>query len=87
MQTITTITVSIRYFSVLAQLTNKRTETLTLTNGQDLNTVLDMLCGKYPDIQNYLTYIRVAVNQEYVSLDYKPQVNDEIALITPVSGG
>lgn len=79
--------VSVKYFSILAEIANKRDESVRLENGQSLKELLDFLIQKYPEMEKYSPYLRVAVNQNYVTLDYKPSKNDEIVFITPVSGG
>jgi molybdopterin converting factor small subunit len=55
----------------------------TLT-GKDL---LDKLEALYPPIETHRHSIQLAVNQNYVGDDVLLQNGDEIALITPVSGG
>lgn len=77
----------IKYFSVLSQITNKRCEPLELKEGQTVEELINILAQKYPEMARYIPYIRVAVNQNYVSMDYMPSENDEVAFITPVSGG
>lgn len=81
------IHVNLRYFSILSQISQKKNENLSLKPGQNLNDLLHVLEQQYPEIKKYLPYIRIAVNQTYSTLDYQPVENDEIALITPVSGG
>jgi len=49
--------------------------------------LLDQLAAQHPAIANYRPVIRLAVNQEYVPESVELHENDEIALITPVSGG
>jgi molybdopterin converting factor small subunit len=87
MKTATTFTVSIKYFSILAQIVSKRSEMYELESGATLKHLLDSLLATYPEIQPYVPFIRFAVNQEYRELDFVLSENDEIALITPVSGG
>lgn len=79
--------VSVKYFSVLAQITEKNTETITMDKGDNLQCLLKQLKTKYPGFEKYIPFILLAVNHVYVSRDYQPKENDEIALITPVSGG
>jgi len=79
--------VSIKYFSVLAQITKKNTETITIAQGDNLQCLLEQLKTKYPDFEKYIPFTLLAVNHVYVSRDYQPEESDEIALITPVSGG
>ena len=87
MQAHNRIIISIKYFSILAQLADRRQEELLLDQGQDLSHVLEQLATKYPAMRPYFPYVQLAVNQNYVSREYCPATNDEIALITPVSGG
>ena len=75
------------YFSVLSQITRKREEEISIKAGSDLQDLLQLLEQRYPEVKTYTPYIRIAVNQSYTTLDYTPAENDEIALITPVSGG
>ncbi len=49
--------------------------------------LLDQLAIQYPTIAAYRKVIRLAVNQEYAAESIELQESDEIALITPVSGG
>jgi len=82
-----TSTLTVRYFSILAQITGKRSEPIEYQDGRSVSQLLKTLVLQYPDIKTYEPYIRVAVNQTYVTMDFIPSENDEIALITPVSGG
>lgn len=52
--------------------------------GRDL---LDDLEKKYPAVTPYRSIIRLAVNQRYSSEQSILRDGDEVALITPVSGG
>ncbi len=80
-------TVSIKYFSVLSDITGKRQETLTINKGDSLQQILASISERFPQIQKYRPHIRAAVNQNYHEFDFKPKNNDEIVFITPVSGG
>lgn len=55
----------------------------TLTGNQ----LLDKLEALYPIIEEHRASIQLAVNQEYVHQDVLLKNGDEVALITPVSGG
>jgi len=80
-------TVSIKYFSVLSDITGKRQETLSIHEGDTLKQILAGISDRFPGIEKYRPHIRVAVNQNYEQFDYKPKDQDEIVFITPVSGG
>lgn len=77
----------IKYFSVISEITNKKKESFQLKSGETVEELLQLLTQQYPEMSQYIPYIRVAVNQNYVSMDYRPSDNDEVVFITPVSGG
>ncbi len=52
--------------------------------GTDL---LDRLAAEHPPVDAYRSAICLAVNQSYVPTDTRLHDGDEVALITPVSGG
>lgn len=49
--------------------------------------LLRRLADEHRAVQAFLSCIRVAVNQEYVGESHVVGPGDEVALITPVSGG
>ncbi len=48
---------------------------------------MDLACEQYPPMAPYRSIMRLAVNQKYVQDSNRLQDGDEIAIITPVSGG
>jgi len=80
-------TISIKYFSVLSEITGIRQEKLSIREGDTLEDVLLLITERFPKIEKYHPHIRAAVNQNYEEFDFKPKNNDEIVFITPVSGG
>ncbi len=52
--------------------------------GADL---LDCLAETYPSVARHRPVVRLAVNRRYVPADAALADGDEVALITPVSGG
>ena len=80
-------TVRVLFFSVLRQRVGEGRLTLRLdapASGADL---LDRLEAQYPAISAYRPVLRLAVNEEYVPETVSLAEGDEVALITPVSGG
>lgn len=80
-------TVDVLLFSILKQKVGEGKLTLSLeapATGADL---LDHLEALYPTLGDYRSVLRLAVNQEYVPETVTLADGDEIALITPVSGG
>ena len=83
----TAICLRVLLFSVLRDRVGTDSLALTLdppVTGTDL---LDRLAEEHPAVDAYRSVIRLAVNQSYVSLDTALHDGDEVALITPVSGG
>lgn len=81
------ITVRVLFFSVLRE--KLGTEALTRTleapaTGADLLRALE---GEFPTLSEYRPAVRLAVNESYAPDDAQLADGDEIALITPVSGG
>lgn len=55
-------------------------------NISDVASLKDYLSQSYPALANLKSYM-IAVNNEYVSDNQSISINDEIAIIPPVSGG
>lgn len=79
--------VSVKYFSVLHSITGKREENLELPEHSTGEIMLEQVLEHYPAIKPYKNILRLAVNQEYRDFSTKLQEQDEVVLITPVSGG
>jgi molybdopterin converting factor small subunit len=52
-----------------------------------LDLLLACCCRQYPKLQPWMPYVKVAVNCEYSQREKYVGVDDEIALLPPVSGG
>ena len=81
------ISVNLLWFSVLADHRGRRSEQITLPGGARGTDLVDRLSAEMPIVRKYRNFIRLAVNQEYVDASRPLHHGDEIALITPVSGG
>ena len=80
----------IKYFAWLKSITNVDEEILNDKSIVDIKTLKKYLLRKYPKLEKYIIkddVIRVAINLEYTTTNKKLQINDEIALFPPVSGG
>ncbi len=74
----------ILYFGIFRDITGKINETIDFT-GKDLEDLKKYLNEKYPNIVNE-NFI-VSINYKYVDGNEKLKENDEIAIMSPVSGG
>lgn len=82
-----TVRLRVLLFSVLRDRIGTDVLTLMLeppVTGTDL---LDRLADEHPAVDAYRTVIRLAVNESYAPPDAVLHDGDEVALITPVSGG
>jgi molybdopterin converting factor small subunit len=80
-------TVHVLLFSVLREKVGRPMIDFGLggpATGADL---LDALVDEYPVLRPYRSVIRLAVNESYVAEHITLAEGDEVALITPVSGG
>ena len=81
------IEVRVLLFSVLADRVGQRELAVSLPEAVSGGELLDHLAARYPALAEYRAVVRIAVNREYVPEAVSIQNGDEIALITPVSGG
>lgn len=78
---------AVRLFSVLRERTGLRRIELALDEPRRVAEILDRLVVQHPEIAPYRETMRAAVNMEYVDESYTVFNGDELAIITPVSGG
>lgn len=83
----TQMTVNVLLFSVLKEKVGQDSVTVDVPDGGTGADVLEALSTAYPVLAPYCSFVRLAVNHSYVSNSVIVQPTDEIALITPVSGG
>ncbi|MBS4026999.1 MAG: molybdopterin converting factor subunit 1 [Ignavibacteriales bacterium] len=79
--------INIKFFAAAKEVAGKEEMQFSLPSSSTASSLLDLLVEQFPGLQEWKQYVRVAVNQEYVSLDYALNENDEVAIIPPVSGG
>ena len=79
----------IKYFAWIKDITNVEEEDVDYNKFNTLNKVKDYLINKYPNLKkhNDKQILRFAVNQEYITENIDLNLNDEIAVFPPVSGG
>lgn len=79
--------IKVRLFSVLRERLGREEILLDPDDVPDVGTALDHLSDSFPEIGRYRKWIRVAVNRDYAESGHLLVSGDEVALITPVSGG
>lgn len=78
--------IKILYFGIYRELTKKESETVELEEGIDTNILLKSLKIKYPILEKYPEII-ISLNYRYCDKPCKLNENDEVAIMSPVSGG
>jgi molybdopterin synthase sulfur carrier subunit len=78
--------IKIHYFGIYKELTKKEIETVELEEGTDTNSLLKFLKIKYPILEKYPEII-ISLNYRYCSKSCMLNNNDEVAIMSPVSGG
>ena len=81
------IRVNVLLFSVLRESVGVSTMDVETTSVCTGGALLDQLAVEHPAIRRFRGHIRLAVNANYVSEDIILRDGDEVALITPTSGG
>jgi molybdopterin converting factor subunit 1 len=81
------ITVRVKLFAAIRDLIGKEEVVLSLPPTSNVAVVVESLVSQYPKIDVWRNHVRIAVNQEYVSLEHRVKDNDEVVIIPPVSGG
>ncbi len=79
--------VTVLLFSVLREEVGRRELRVELRPGATVADLLSQLSDAYPAIRAHRASLRVGVNAEYAHDEYRLGAGDEVALITPVSGG
>ncbi len=78
-------TIQIKYFAALREQAGKSGEEFR-TAAQTTGELYESLCRQY-DFSLGVDQVKVAVNQEYRTMDHVLSGGDEVVFIPPVSGG
>ena len=79
--------VVVRFFAVLRERTGVGSDEFELSERCGVNEFEDMVIARYPVLVPYRSSWRVAINQAYTGASAAVEPGDEVAFITPVSGG
>lgn len=79
--------VTIRFFAIYREMAGVREVHLELGKETTVAQLLGRLGQEYPQVMVNPQITMVAVNREYVDMDFPLAEGDEVALIPPVSGG
>ena len=83
----TQIGITVLYFSVLREKLGRSSEEVTLEAGASGADLLEKLSQANQVVSEYRSVIRLAINTAYARETQQLNAGDEVAIITPVSGG
>ena len=78
--------ITVLYFASIREKLGKRSEDITVQEGDSLKEVMEILTIRYEFIAEMDKSLMVAVNRAYCDRDFILSDGDEIALIPPGSG-
>ena len=81
------MTLRVLLFDVLRRSIGQDEVSADVPEGATGTDLLDRLAADHPAIAEHRPVVRLAVNRQYAPLDTVLAEGDEVALITPVSGG
>ena len=73
----------VKYFASISDVVGKASEKIDIKHNQTVGDI-------WSDVSKNIKYtgtVMVAVNHEYVDMNYIPESNDEVAFFPPVTGG
>ncbi len=79
--------VTLRFFSVLRESFGSAIAEVELEDGTTGSELIELLAHNNEDVNRLKGVVRLAVNDDYVELTEALKEGDEVALLTPVSGG
>ena len=85
--TSSTIQITVRFFAAAKDAAKQSEATIELPAASIADDVLTYFVSRYPSMKELRSFIRIAVNEAYVNLDFKLSNGDDVAIIPPVSGG
>lgn len=80
------MSITVLYFAAARERAGTAQETVEWGGGP-VRQLLETLAARHPDLRPLLPHLRVAVNQEFTSLDSAVPERAEVALVPPVAGG
>ena len=79
--------VEIQLYSVLRERMKSSVIAVSVKGETQADALLDLVCVQHPQIAAYRSLMHLAINQIHARPDDSVKPGDEVALITPVSGG
>jgi len=83
----TTLTITVRFFAAAREKAGHAQQALTLPAGATVGTALSALEATVPALVSLRPALRLAIDQEFVTLETELSDGAELALIPPVAGG
>jgi molybdopterin converting factor subunit 1 len=81
------VSVTVLLFGPLRERVGQGAIRLDVPEGATTRALLDVLAARYESIRRFRSHLRLAVNGSYTTAETALRAGDEVALITPTSGG
>ncbi len=81
------ITVHVKFFAMARDIAKTADASFPMEGQATTERLLDEVVKKYPGLENWKPYLRLAVNRSYANESIPLNDGDEVAIIPPVSGG
>ncbi|MBI3195136.1 MAG: molybdopterin converting factor subunit 1 [Ignavibacteriae bacterium] len=81
------MTVHVKFFAVTRDIAGSSQLSFVLAEHSTTSDLLELLIKQFPKFLEWKPFLRIAINQEYITEEKTLSEMDEVALIPPVSGG
>ncbi|MCK5548219.1 MAG: MoaD/ThiS family protein [Thermoplasmata archaeon] len=79
--------VKLKFFALFRDIVGAKEMDKEVKSGSRVQSLLEELFERYPELKKYSDEILVSINRNYASEDAQLKEGDEVALMPPVSGG
>ena len=81
------IKIKVKLFAIYQEIYQQEEISLQLPVDSKVKDVLSLIIEDHPQLKDWQSVTKLAVNLDFVNPDFSLQEGDEVALIPPVSGG
>jgi len=79
--------VKVLFFASLKDITGESGIDLELDENADVESLKVEVTSMYPKLKPFMSFVKIAINQEFAEANSVIKNGDELAILPPVSGG
>jgi len=79
--------VKVLFFASLKDITGVSGSDLELDENADVESLKVEVTSMYPKLKPFMSFVKIAINQEFAEANSVIKNGDELAILPPVSGG